>query len=122
LVLTAVFVPCAFISGITGAFFRQFALTIAVSTIISAFNSLSLSPALTALLLRPREEEETDRDPLPWLAFVVAGGWLSWQFLSPYWPSRLPPGLLAFRSGRSDCRLGGQPAAQPRAGSLFPAI
>src|SRR5579863_8803697 len=47
LVLSAVFVPCAFISGITGQFFRQFALTIAVSTIISAFNSLTLSPALT---------------------------------------------------------------------------
>src|SRR2546430_1317269 len=51
-VLTAVFVPCAFISGITGQFFRQFALTIAASTIISAFNSLTLSPALSALLLR----------------------------------------------------------------------
>jgi len=54
LVLSAVFIPCAFISGITGQFFRQFALTIAVSTIISAFNSLTLSPALAALLLRPR--------------------------------------------------------------------
>src|SRR5207248_177168 len=54
LVLSAVFVPCAFISGITGQFFRQFALTISVSTIISAFNSLTLSPALTALLLRPQ--------------------------------------------------------------------
>ena len=46
LVLTAVFVPCAFITGIIGQFFRQFALTIATSTIISAFNSLTLSPAL----------------------------------------------------------------------------
>src|SRR5262249_18486073 len=54
LVLSAVFVPCAFISGITGQFFRQFALTIAVSTIISAFNSLTLSPALAALLLQRR--------------------------------------------------------------------
>src|SRR5215218_5974272 len=53
LVLSAVFIPCAFISGITGQFFRQFALTIAVSTLISAFNSLTLSPALCALLLRP---------------------------------------------------------------------
>jgi multidrug efflux pump len=53
LVLCAVFVPCAFITGITGQFFRQFALTIAVSTVISAFNSLTLSPALAALLLRP---------------------------------------------------------------------
>src|SRR6516164_9723588 len=54
LVLSAVFLPCAFISGITGQFFRQFALTIAVSTVISAFNSLTLSPALSALLLKPR--------------------------------------------------------------------
>ena len=54
LVLSAVFVPCAFISGITGMFFRQFALTIAVSTVISAFNSLTLSPALAAILLQPR--------------------------------------------------------------------
>jgi multidrug efflux pump len=54
LVLSAVFVPCAFISGITGQFFRQFALTIAVSTVISAFNSLTLSPALAAILLKPR--------------------------------------------------------------------
>jgi multidrug efflux pump len=54
LVLSAVFVPCAFITGITGQFFRQFALTIAVSTVISAFNSLTLSPALTALLLQPK--------------------------------------------------------------------
>src|SRR3954463_1539110 len=53
LVLSAVFVPCAFITGITGQFFRQFALTIAVSTVISAFNSLTLSPALAALLLKP---------------------------------------------------------------------
>jgi multidrug efflux pump len=54
LVLSAVFVPCAFVSGITGQFFRQFALTIAVSTIISAFNSLTLSPALAAILLPAR--------------------------------------------------------------------
>jgi hydrophobe/amphiphile efflux-1 (HAE1) family protein len=52
LVLCAVFVPTAFLSGITGQFYRQFALTIAVSTLISAFNSLTLSPALSALMLR----------------------------------------------------------------------
>ncbi len=52
LVLCAVFVPCAFISGITGRFFRQFAVTIAVSTVFSAVNSLTLSPALAAILLR----------------------------------------------------------------------
>ncbi len=54
-VLSAVFVPCAFIGGVTGLFFRQFALTIAVSTILSAVNSLTLSPALAAMLLRPHD-------------------------------------------------------------------
>ncbi len=54
LVLCAVFVPCAFLGGISGQFFRQFAVTIAVSMVISAFNSLTLSPALSAILLRPR--------------------------------------------------------------------
>ncbi len=53
LVLTAVFVPTAFITGISGEFYRQFALTIAVSTLISAFNSVTLSPALAAILLQP---------------------------------------------------------------------
>ena len=52
LVLCAVFVPTAFISGLTGQFYRQFALTIAISTLISAFNSLTLSPALASRLLR----------------------------------------------------------------------
>jgi hydrophobe/amphiphile efflux-1 (HAE1) family protein len=53
LVLVAVFGPVAFISGLTGEFYRQFALTIAISTVISAFNSLTLSPALAAVLLKP---------------------------------------------------------------------
>ena len=56
LILTAVFVPTAFIPGITGQLYQQFAVTIAMSVIISAFNALSLSPALAALLLRPRKE------------------------------------------------------------------
>jgi len=54
LVLCAVFVPVAFVSGLTGQFYQQFALTIAFSTLISAVNSLTLSPALAALLLKPR--------------------------------------------------------------------
>lgn len=57
LVLSAVFIPTAFLSGVTGVFFRQFALTIAVSTVISTFNSLTLSPALCALIL----QQHTDR-------------------------------------------------------------
>jgi HAE1 family hydrophobic/amphiphilic exporter-1 len=56
LVLSAVFVPTVFIPGITGRLYQQFALTIAISVILSAFNALTLSPALSALLLRPRQE------------------------------------------------------------------
>ena len=56
LILAAVFVPTAFIPGITGRMYQQFAVTIAVSVLISAFNALTLSPALAALLLRPRRE------------------------------------------------------------------
>jgi HAE1 family hydrophobic/amphiphilic exporter-1 len=58
LVLCAVFIPSAFITGISGAFYRQFALTIAASTIISAMVSLTLSPALAALLLKPHGHEQ----------------------------------------------------------------
>jgi HAE1 family hydrophobic/amphiphilic exporter-1 len=56
LVLSAVFIPTAFIPGITGRLYQQFAVTIAVSVIFSAFNALTLSPALSALLLRPRKK------------------------------------------------------------------
>ena len=56
LVLSAVFIPTAFIPGITGRLYQQFAVTIAISVILSAFNALSLSPALSALLLRPRQK------------------------------------------------------------------
>jgi hydrophobe/amphiphile efflux-1 (HAE1) family protein len=56
-VLMAVFIPCVFITGITGEFFRQFALTIAVSVAISTFNSLTLSPALSAVLLKPHHDK-----------------------------------------------------------------
>jgi hydrophobe/amphiphile efflux-1 (HAE1) family protein len=74
LVLAAVFVPCAFITGIIGQFFRQFALTIAVSTVISAFNSLTLSPALSALLLKKRQKGVFES--LPWFIFPPIGAWV----------------------------------------------
>ena len=72
IVLAAVFIPCAFISGITGEFFRQFAITISVSMVISAVNSLTLSPALAALLLKPRSSKP---DPLT-RVFNFLFGWL----------------------------------------------
>jgi len=72
LVLSAVFVPTAFVPGITGRLYQQFAVTIAISVIISAFNALSLSPALSALLLRPKKKS---RGPLG--AFF---GWFNRMF------------------------------------------
>ncbi len=63
LILAAVFIPTAFMPGITGQMYQQFALTIAVAILLSAFNALTLSPALGALLLRPRSET---RGPLGW--------------------------------------------------------
>jgi multidrug efflux pump subunit AcrB len=81
LVLSAVFVPCMFIGGITGLFFRQFAMTISVSTLLSAFNSLTLSPALAAVLLKPRDKHAAL--PLPWLAFVAIGGVLAYVLVPP---------------------------------------
>jgi multidrug efflux pump subunit AcrB len=112
LVLSAVFVPCAFISGIMGQFFRQFALTIAVSTLISAFNSLTLSPALTALLLRPQDKGTAP--PLPWLAFPLLGGYLGWQFARVW----LPEGLAELSAGIRDALAGAPEWALPAAGAV----
>ncbi len=110
LVLSAVFIPCAFISGITGQFFRQFALTIAVSTVISAFNSLTLSPALSALLLRPKQEELHD-EVLPLAAFPLLGAWLGYAALAP----RLVQWLAALHLGGLDQWLAALPWIAPAA-------
>src|SRR5689334_16830557 len=86
LVLSAVFIPTAFLPGITGRLYQQFALTIAISVIISAFNALSLSPALAALLLRPRKQS---RGPLRWffdrfnrLFGRATHGYVNWSHLA----------------------------------------
>ncbi|MGX5219337.1 efflux RND transporter permease subunit [Pseudomonas segetis] len=73
LVLCAVFVPTAFISGLTGQFYQQFALTIAISTVISAFNSLTLSPALAAALLK---SHDAPKDRFSRVLERLLGGWL----------------------------------------------
>ena len=78
LVLCSVFVPCAFISGVTGEFFRQFAITIAVSTALSAINSLTLSPALAAILMQPHGAK---KDPVARLMDFTLG----WFFRSFNW-------------------------------------
>lgn len=110
LVLSAVFIPCVFITGIVGRFFQQFALTIAISTVISAFNSLTLSPALAVLLLKPRrvhnvghsadfpfpdgtpnstalESHHPTGDALPRLIVLICGAWIGYvigPWLAPY--------------------------------------
>ncbi len=73
LVLCAVFIPTAFITGLSGQFYKQFALTITISTLISAFNSLTLSPALSALLLKPHGAKP---DTLTRWLDTVFGRWL----------------------------------------------
>jgi len=81
LVLSAVFVPCCFLSGITGQFFRQFAVTIAVSTIISAVNALTMTPSRAVLIFKTEEGRhgghELKREALPWWIFGVLGGGLA---------------------------------------------
>jgi multidrug efflux pump len=100
LVLCAVFVPTAFMAGISGEFYKQFALTIAASTVISAFNSLTLSPALSALLLKghahapagadghaadgqPGHGHATKAEALPRVGIAIIGGLLAYVFLVP---------------------------------------
>ena len=111
LVLSAVFIPCVFITGIVGRFFQQFALTIAISTVISAFNSLTLSPALAVLLLKPRHAGgggESSSGPvtvhqteaLPRLIVLLGGAWLGYvlgPWLEQWGGNPLQP-VLAFVS------------------------
>jgi multidrug efflux pump len=96
LVLCAVFIPTAFMAGISGEFFRQFALTIAASTIISAFNSLTLSPALCAILFKGHGTEHgpeshsaeahghAKKEALPRLGLVLIVAALAYFLLTPY--------------------------------------
>ena len=102
LVLCAVFIPTAFISGLTGQFYRQFALTIAISTVISAFNSLTLSPALAALLLRPHGAKPDGVERLIERAF----GWLFHPFNRAFaWMSHSYVGGVSRMIGRSSIGL-----------------
>ena len=101
LVLASVFVPCCFLGGITGQFFRQFAVTIAVSTIISAINALTMTPSRAVLIFKselPEAAEGAERtagrapkkEALPWWIFGVLGGllsvWLAQRFLADRFP------------------------------------
>ncbi|HKI35566.1 MAG TPA: efflux RND transporter permease subunit [Gemmataceae bacterium] len=79
LVLCAVFVPCAFIRGITGQFFRQFAVTISVSTVISAINAITMTPSRAVLIFKSAEGGKGHQaEALPWWFFGAVGGLLTW--------------------------------------------
>ena len=80
LVLSAVFIPCCFLGGISGQFFRQFAVTIAVSTIISAINALTMTPSRAVLIFKSEEKDgkhEHQKEALPWWFFGLLGGFLT---------------------------------------------
>lgn len=81
IVLAAVFVPTAFLSGISGQFFRQFALTIAGSTLISAMNALTMTPARCALIMKPQNHHGPREAPLPKWAMPLIGVMVGWFLL-----------------------------------------
>jgi len=85
LVLTSVFLPCCFLGGVSGQFFRQFAVTIAVSTIISAVNALTMTPSRAVMIFKSDAEikgHTHHREALPWWIFGVAGG-IATSWLAP---------------------------------------
>ncbi len=81
-ILAAAFVPVAFLGGISGQIYKQFALTIAASVLISAFNALSLSPALSAILLRPEDEDARPAGAASSAAFDRAFDWARNRYLA----------------------------------------
>ena len=81
-ILAAVFIPVAFIGGISGEIYKQFALTIAVSVLLSAFSALSLSPALAALLLRPHKKSHVVAARVPSTGSTAAFEWTTNRYLS----------------------------------------
>ncbi|MDZ4820799.1 MAG: efflux RND transporter permease subunit, partial [Planctomycetota bacterium] len=83
LVLCSVFIPAAFITGVTGQFFRQFAITIAAAMVISAINCMTLTPARAVTIFKTEETADGHkhvREALPWWFFGIVGGWLAYTF------------------------------------------
>src|SRR5579885_483304 len=92
LVLSSVFIPCCFLGGVSGQFFRQFAVTISVSTIISAVNALTMTPSRAVLIFKTEETEGGHvhkKEVLPWWFFAIVGGWLTMAFGEDFFAGRL---------------------------------
>src|SRR2546421_518021 len=106
LVLSSVFIPTAFIAGISGQFYRQFALTIAASTIISAINAMTMAPARAVTLIKPHAHGEERREALPLTAVVLLGALVADFFLT----GRVQ-GLLGLSAGGHGHEAHGSPAA-----------
>jgi multidrug efflux pump subunit AcrB len=107
LVLSSVFIPTAFLTGISGQFYRQFALTIAASTIISAINALTMAPSRAVQLIRPHSGEPGKaREALPRLGIALIGGLLAYLFLTP-----LVAPLLGVTGLEPDGHAGAQPSS-----------
>ena len=105
LALSSVFIPCCFIGGITGQFFRQFAVTIAVSTIISAVNALTMTPSRAVLIFKTVEGEhghELKREALPWWIFGLLGGLLTLWYVPDLLVGRFSLPALAVAAGETE--------------------
>jgi len=97
LVLCSVFLPAAFITGITGQFFRQFALTIAAAMVISAINAMTLTPARAVTIFKTEHSADGHvhvREALPWWFFACLGAYFSYQWLEPAWAVRVAEFLV----------------------------
>ena len=109
LALSSVFIPCCFIAGITGQFFRQFAVTIAVSTIISAVNALTMTPSRAVLIFKTEQGEhghELKREALPWWIFGLLGGLLMLWYGPGYLAGRFGLPALPVASGEAEAAEG----------------
>jgi multidrug efflux pump len=106
LVLSSVFIPTAFIAGISGQFYRQFALTIAASTIISAINAMTMAPARAVTLIKPHRHGEERREALPRAAVVLVGA-----LLADFFVAGRVLGLLGLSAGGHGHEAHGSPMA-----------
>lgn len=105
LVLSAVFIPCCFLGGVSGQFFRQFAVTIAVSTIISAINAVTMTPSRAVLIFKTEQTGQPGhlvREAVPWWLFAILGGIISMKLLPEHLPAWLKIPLPAGAEGTGE--------------------